>query len=136
MLKPPVLSRLDLDTDAEGSVDPLSLQAVYERLADRILPAVTVRMSRIRFVTAMCVAARVCRDFDAELVARDGVLVAIGSAALLADGLQAAFGWARDARERPLELFNGSLGRSMSRLWLGARDAPSSGSQNRDAREK
>ena len=67
---------------------------------------------------------------------RSAVLVAIGSAAVLADGLQAAFGWARDARERPLELFNGSLGRAMSRLWPGARDAPSSDLQNRNALEK
>jgi hypothetical protein len=67
---------------------------------------------------------------------RAAVLVAIGSAALLADGLQAAFRWARDAPERPLELFNGSLGRGMSRLWPGARDAPSSDLQNRDALEK
>jgi hypothetical protein len=73
MLRPPVRSLLDLDIEGEGSVDPLSLQPVYERLADRILPAVTVRMSRIRFVTAMCVGARVCRDMDSDLVARDGV---------------------------------------------------------------
>lgn len=72
MLTPPVLSRLDLDTNTEGSVDPLSLQAVYERLADRVLPAVTVRMSRIRFVTSMCVAARVCQGIETE-VAKDGV---------------------------------------------------------------
>jgi hypothetical protein len=67
---------------------------------------------------------------------RAAVLVAIGSTALLADGLQAAFGWARDAGERPLELFNDSLGRGMSRLWPGAWDAPSSDLQNRDALEK
>jgi hypothetical protein len=39
---------LDPIEGGEGSVDPLSLSRTYERLADRILPAVTVRMSRIR----------------------------------------------------------------------------------------
>jgi len=73
MLAPPVLSLLDLDAVGEGSTDPLSLSTIYERLADRVLPAVTVRMGRIRFVTAMCAAARVCRDFDEDIVAKDGV---------------------------------------------------------------
>lgn len=72
-LEPPVLSLLDPIEGNEGSVDPLSLSRTYERLADRILPAVTVRMSRIRFVTAMCLGALVCESFDDEAVASDGV---------------------------------------------------------------
>ena len=43
------------------------------RLADRILPALTVRMRRIRFVTAMCVAARVCDGYEIDDVATDDV---------------------------------------------------------------
>lgn len=74
MLSPPLLSASDPVTTSEGSIDPLSLNAVYERLADRILPSLTIRMRRIRLVTAMCVAARVCAaDYEDDEVAADGV---------------------------------------------------------------
>ncbi len=69
-------------------------------------------------------------------LSRSGSLIAIGSAALLVEGLRSAFGWARDARERQLEWFNGSLGRGVLRLWPGARHAQRSGSRNRDGLEK
>ena len=46
-LQPPTLSLPDPLQGSEGSVDPLSLQRTYERLADKVLPAVTVRMGRI-----------------------------------------------------------------------------------------
>jgi hypothetical protein len=72
-LSPPVLSELDPVIAAEGSIDPLSLGRVYDHLADRILPALTVRMSRIRFVTAIAVGARVCADWEDEDLAADGV---------------------------------------------------------------
>ena len=71
---PPLLSTSDPVVESEGSVDPLSLSPVYDRLADRILPSLTVRMRRIRFVTAMCAAARVCADdYEEDDVASDGV---------------------------------------------------------------
>lgn len=73
MLAPPFISLLDPILESEGSVDPLSLARTYERLADRMLPAITVRMSRIRFVTAMCAGSLVCADYDADAVAADGV---------------------------------------------------------------
>jgi hypothetical protein len=74
MLFTPLLSVSDPVVGSEGSVDPLSLSPIYDRLADRILPSLTVRMRRIRFVTAMCVAARVCADdYDEDNVASDGV---------------------------------------------------------------
>lgn len=73
MLTAPVLSMLDPVAESEGSVDPLTFQPVYDRLADRILPAITVRMRRIRFVTAICAAARVCDQYAPDEVASDGV---------------------------------------------------------------
>ena len=57
----------------EGSVDPLGLQPGYERLADRLLPAVTVRMGRPRFVTAMAVGACVCERWDTDAVSADDI---------------------------------------------------------------
>lgn len=73
MLRPPAISLPDPLLDDEGSVDPLSLQRTYERLADRMLPAVTVRMSRIRFVSVMCVGAHACSKYELDAVASDGV---------------------------------------------------------------
>jgi len=73
VLQAPVLSELDLLLESEGSVDPLGLQAVYERLADKILPAITVRMTRPRFLTAMAVGAHVCQQWGEEDLAADQV---------------------------------------------------------------
>lgn len=73
MLRPPVLSEYDPATEGEGSVDPLGLQPGYERLADRILPAVTVRMGRPRYLTAIAVGAHVCSEWVDESYAADEV---------------------------------------------------------------
>lgn len=73
MLRPPVISLADPVVDGEGGIDPLSLQRTYERLADRMLPAVTVRMTRIRFLTVMSVGARVCDAFEPDELAADGI---------------------------------------------------------------
>jgi hypothetical protein len=54
-------------------VDPLGLASVYERLADRILPGLTVRMGRPRFLTGVAVGAFICKDYAREDVAADGV---------------------------------------------------------------
>lgn len=73
-LNPPILSASDPRESAEGSIDPFALQAGYERLAERVLPSITIRMNRIRFLTAMCVSAHVCSDrkFEDKLAA-DGM---------------------------------------------------------------
>jgi hypothetical protein len=73
LIKPPFSSEFDPSEEAEGSVDPLGLQPAYERLADRLLPAVTVRMGRPRFVTAMAVGACVCADWGSDAVAADKI---------------------------------------------------------------
>jgi hypothetical protein len=73
MLRAPFSSEYDPSEEAEGSIDPLGLQPAYERLADRLLPAVTVRMGRPRFVTAMAVGACVCESWDADAVSKDDV---------------------------------------------------------------
>ena len=73
MLRAPFSSEFDPSEEAEGSIDPLGLQPGYERLADRLLPAVTVRMGHPRFVTAMAVGACVCDDWDTDAVAADEI---------------------------------------------------------------
>src|SRR5688572_8087457 len=68
-LAAPLLSAFDPEISAEGGIDPLSLSSTYERLAERVYPFLTVRMSRPRFVTAIAVGAVVCKDFADELAA-------------------------------------------------------------------
>ena len=71
MLRAPFSSEFDPSEEGEGSIDPLGLQPGYERLANRFLPAVTVRMGHPRFVTAMAVGACVCEGWDSDTVAAD-----------------------------------------------------------------
>ena len=71
MLRAPFSSEFDPSEEGEGSIDPLGLQLGHERLADRFLPAVTVRMGHPRFVTAMAVGACVCEGWDSDTVAAD-----------------------------------------------------------------
>jgi hypothetical protein len=73
MLRAPFSSEFDPSEESEGSIDPLGLQPGYERLADRLLPAVTVRMGHPRFVTAMAVGACVCGGWGTDVVAADEI---------------------------------------------------------------
>lgn len=70
-MKAPFSSEFDPSEEAEGSIDPLGLQPGYDRLADRLLPAVTVRMGHPRFLTAMALGASVCENWDLEATAAD-----------------------------------------------------------------
>ena len=72
-LPAPFLSAYDPVSEAEGSIDPLGLAGTYERLADSMLPGITVRMRRPRFLTALAVGAHVCADFEPEQRAKDGI---------------------------------------------------------------
>ncbi len=51
----PFVTEADPDRAGEGSLDPLGLARIADRLADELAPEVTARMSRIRFVTAIAV---------------------------------------------------------------------------------
>lgn len=68
----PFLSEADPEQAGEGSLDPLGLASLADRLADEIAPGVTARMSRIRFVTAIAVGA-VATERLTDAVAADGV---------------------------------------------------------------
>ena len=71
-LQLPHLSSYDPGLAGEGSLDPLGLASIADKLAEEVLPSVTARMSRIRFLTATAVATRVTEPFSDEL-ASDGV---------------------------------------------------------------
>jgi hypothetical protein len=68
----PFISSPDPLVSGEGALDPLGLSGIADRLADEILPGLRARMSRVRFVTPMAVAAAVCDGLE-EQVAADGV---------------------------------------------------------------
>jgi len=60
----PVLSLADPVVNAEGSLDPLGLTSLADKIADIMLPGMTARMSWPRFLTAMAVASVVTESFD------------------------------------------------------------------------
>jgi hypothetical protein len=59
----PFLTEADPDNFGEGSLDPLGLASIADRLAEHIAPNVTARMIRIRFLTAIAA----CATFADEL---------------------------------------------------------------------
>jgi hypothetical protein len=60
----PFVTAADPDRAGEGSLDPLGLARMADRLADSLAPEVTARMSRIRFLTAIAVSSRVLESSD------------------------------------------------------------------------
>ena len=68
----PFLTEADPEQAGEGSLNPLGLASVADRLADEIAPGITARMSRIRFVTAIAAGA-VATESLSDAVASDGV---------------------------------------------------------------
>jgi hypothetical protein len=68
----PYRTLADPETQGEGSIDPLGLATLADRLADWILPGMTARMWRPRFLTAMAVTFLVVEPMEDEL-ARDGL---------------------------------------------------------------
>lgn len=68
----PYRSLADPETQGEGSIDPLGLANLADQLADWLLPGMTARMWRPRFLTAMAVSSLVIEPFEEE-VAKDGI---------------------------------------------------------------
>lgn len=67
----PFVTEPDPDRAGEGSLDPLGLARLAERLADELVPELTARMSRIRFVTAIAVASHALVE-PADVLGPDG----------------------------------------------------------------
>jgi hypothetical protein len=68
----PYLSTYDPATTSEGSLDPLGLYLIADRLATKLVPGVRERMSHPRYLTAMAVGAHICSPIREEY-AIDGV---------------------------------------------------------------
>ncbi|KKO19767.1 MAG: hypothetical protein BROFUL_01525 [Candidatus Brocadia fulgida] len=69
----PLLTEYDKVADSEGSLDPLGLSLIADRLGTRLVPGVRERMRHPRFLTAMAAGAFVCAEFDDDQVAGDGI---------------------------------------------------------------
>ncbi|MCB0810788.1 MAG: hypothetical protein KDB96_16035, partial [Flavobacteriales bacterium] len=67
----PFLSVYDPAGTGEGSLDPLGMYQIADRLAVQLVPAVRERMQRIRFLTAMAVGTRVVEDLEGDPQYRD-----------------------------------------------------------------
>jgi hypothetical protein len=68
----PELSEYDPPIAGEGSIDPMGLAAISDRLADRLVPGLRARMLRVRFVTVIAVGSVACETLADEPPA-DGV---------------------------------------------------------------
>jgi hypothetical protein len=67
----PELSEYDPLVAGEGSLDPMGLAAISDRLADRLVPGLRARTRRVRFVTSMAVGATSCETL-ADALPADG----------------------------------------------------------------
>lgn len=68
----PALTEPDPEIAGEGSLDPLGLAQIADRLAEHLVPGVRARMRRVRFVTASALGAAAC-DALFDLPPFDGV---------------------------------------------------------------
>lgn len=68
----PELSEYDPPVAGEGSLDPMGLATLSDRLADRLVPGLRSRMQRVRLVSAMAVGATAC-DVLVEEPSADGI---------------------------------------------------------------
>lgn len=69
----PYVSEYDPAYTSEGSLDPLGLYPIADRLATTLVPGVRERMSHPRFLTSMAVGSVICSDFGFDEIAKDGV---------------------------------------------------------------
>lgn len=68
----PYRTLADPETQGEGSIDPLGLATLADRLANWILPGMTARMWRPRFATAMAVTAVAVEPLE-DALGKDGI---------------------------------------------------------------
>ena len=69
----PRLSAFDPETKSEGSIDPLGLVPIADRLSVRLVPGVRERMSHPRYLSMIAAGVAVCQEFQDERIAVDGI---------------------------------------------------------------
>ena len=66
LLELPYITSYDPITTSEGSLDPLGLYLIADRLATKLAPGVRERMTQPRYLTAMALGAHICHPFYSE----------------------------------------------------------------------
>lgn len=69
----PYLSAYHTLENSQGTLDPLGLYSIADRLALRLVPGFRERMSHPRYLTAIAVGSVVCSSFDKEELAADEI---------------------------------------------------------------
>lgn len=67
----PFLTEYDPKVSSDGSIDPLGLYPIADRLATKLIPGFRERMRHPRFLTIMTVGAAICSNFDTDEIAAD-----------------------------------------------------------------
>lgn len=66
-------SEYDPENSSEGSLDPLGLGQIADRLGVKLVPGIRERMSRPRFLTLIAAGAHLCKKFGEDRISKDGL---------------------------------------------------------------
>ena len=69
----PKLSSFDPPSKSEGSIDPMGLVPIADRLSVRLVPGMRERMKHPRYLTLTSIGCSICRDFGVDRIASDGI---------------------------------------------------------------
>ena len=69
----PSLTAYQTLENSQGTLDPLGLYSIADRLASRLAPNLRERMKHPRYLTAMAVGAIACSDFSEDKLATDEI---------------------------------------------------------------
>lgn len=67
------ITEYDPETSSEGSLNPLGLSSIADRMAVKLVPGFRERMSHPRFLTLIAIGANLCNRFNENRIAADGV---------------------------------------------------------------
>jgi hypothetical protein len=69
----PRLSAYDPEVKSEGSIDPLGLVPIADRLSVSLVPGVRERMSHPRYLSLIVAGVALCQEYPADIIAKDGI---------------------------------------------------------------
>ena len=69
----PKLTAYDPEVKSEGSIDPLGLVPIADRLSVNLVPGVRERMSHPRYLSLIAAGVALCQEFPADTIAKDGI---------------------------------------------------------------
>lgn len=69
----PKLTTYDPEVKSEGSIDPLGLVPIADRLSVNLVPGVRERMSHPRYLSLISAGVALCQEYPANTMAKDGI---------------------------------------------------------------